>query len=268
MARRAIWKGVVTFGKIRVPVKLYSAVESVQVSFHLLHATDKVRLRQQLVCELEKEPVPDEEIVKGLEIGEHEYVLVEPGELAELEPESDRNIEVLGFTDAATIDPRYYDRPYHLAPDGEEHKYAALAEAIHRSGKVAVCHWTFRKRSYNGVIRAQEGALEVTTLRNADEVTAVGELDLPQVDLTQKELKTARYLIQELSDKFEPIRYHNEFREQLRDLVKTKAEGGEIEAREVPAPEPTESKDLMKLLEASLKEARKRKQDKWKETVH
>ncbi len=256
MTRRAIWKGVVSFGRNRVPVKLYSAVNPSGISFHRLHDQDKVRLRQQMVCELENEPVPDEEIVKGLQIDENEYVVVKPEDLAELEPETNRTIEVQGFVDPQEIDPRFYDRTYHLAPDGESHKYASLAEALSESGKAAICHWTFRKRFYNGVLFPGQNVLELVTLRLAEEVIDAGELKLPEAGLSQKERKTARYLVEELSGPFDPNKYHNDFREDLEELITTKARGGEVQKRKAPKPEPVESGKLMELLEASLKQAR------------
>jgi DNA end-binding protein Ku len=265
MARRAMFKGVMTFGKIRVPVKLYSAAENRDVNFHMLHDKDNVRLRQKMVCELENRPVPSEEVIKGLKVGDSEYVLVEPEDLAELEPETNRDFSVHGFVDEESVDPRYFDRPYHLGPDGEEHKFASLVEALADSGKLGLCSWTFRKRFYNGAFRAGVGAIELVTLRSHDEIVPFEDLDLPDAELSDKELKTAKYLINELQDEFEPGKYKNEFRNELRELVETKARGGEIATRKEKPPKPTESENLMKLLEASLKDAKGKKK---KEKVH
>lgn len=248
-----------SFGDIRVPVKLYSAVESDRVSFRMLHDQDEVPLRQQMVCALEDKPVPDDEIVKGLEVDENEYVLVEPEDLAELEPQSDRTIDVRGFVQPGQVDPRYYDRPYHLGPDGEQKKYASLAKALADAGREGICHWTFRKRSYNGSLRSDGRSLEIVTLRLKEEIGDPGELDLPEAKLSDKERKTARYLIEELSDQWDPSRYTNDFQKDLMDLIRTKAKGGKVKKKKVPAPEPTESQELADILEASLKEARKGK---------
>lgn len=254
MARRAIWKGVVSFENIHVPVRLYAAVENRAVSFHMVHDRDRVRLRQQMVCSKDNEPVPDDEIVKGVEVDDEKYVVVEDEELAELEPDSDRTIEVRVFVDSGAIDPRYFDRPYHLGPDGDEKSYAALAKALQSSGKMGVCFWSFRKRFYNGVLHGVGGVLKVVTLRTAEEVRGANELNLPEESLSKKERKTANHLIDELSDAFEPARYRDAFQEQLRDLVETKATGGEVKKRTVKKPEPTPSDALLEQLEASLKE--------------
>ena len=258
MGRRAMWKGVVSFRKIRVPVKMYAAVESTGISFHLLHAKDHVRLRQQMVCGLENEPVPSEEIVKGLEVDENEYVLLEPDDLAELEPEMDRSIAVTSFVDTEEVDPRYFDRPYHLGPDGDATGYASLVEALGSSGRLGICHWSFRKRFYNGALGARDGVLELVTLRLGDEVVETKTLDLPEVGLTQKELKTATYLVEELTGTFDPTQYRDDFQKELLKLIETKAKGGKVSRRKVKEPKATDSKSLSALLEASLDEVRGR----------
>jgi DNA end-binding protein Ku len=226
--------------------------------FHMLHDEDKVRLRRQMVCVEEQEPVPPEEVVKGLDLGDGRYVLVSEVDLEELEPETDRTIEVDRFCDMADVDARYYNRPYHLGPDGEERKYASLARALSESGRQALCRYSFRNRSYQGAIQSVDGVLHLVTLRMAGEVAPVDTLDLPDAEPTDKERKTARYLVDELGAEFSPTQYHNDFREKMEELVRTKAEGGEIARREGKEIEPTEERELVDLLEASLAKVRER----------
>ena len=126
MARRAMWKGVVTFGAVSVPVKVYSAVREQRVNFHLLHDDDKVRLQQQMVCPVDDKPVPEEEQVKGLALDDDKYVLLDPQELEELAPEAGRSIDVLRFVEAGHFDERFYDRGYYLGADGPAGPYEAL----------------------------------------------------------------------------------------------------------------------------------------------
>jgi DNA end-binding protein Ku len=258
MARRAIWKGVISFADIRVPVKLYAAVERREVDFHLLHAADMVRLRQQLVCEREDAPVPGDEVVKGLEVEDGRYVLLDDDDLAELEPETDRTIHVDRFCPAQQLDPRLYDRPYHLGPDGEARKYAALARALENADTPGLCRWTFRKRSYNGVLRAVDGVLELTTLRLGAEVAPTDALHLETPGLSDKERTTAAYLVQELSEDFDPSRYRDDFHQRLMELVRTKAEQGAVKTRAAPRPEPTGSDELLASLKASLERIKER----------
>ncbi len=254
-----MFKSVLEFSGIRVPVRMYAAVESKRIGFHMLHDKDQVRLRQVLVCEKEGHSVPREEVVKGLAVDEGRYVLVGPEELAALEPETDRTIAVRCFTGQERVDPRYFDRPYHLGPDGEEASYASLVQALGRASKVGVCEWSFRKRDYAGLLRVAESVLELIALRLADDIDDPGALDISGTRLSKKERDTAAYLVDELSDEFDPRAYHNDFEQALAELIQTKAHGGKVKRRKPREREHTRSKDLADVLEASLREAKGRK---------
>ncbi len=252
MAQRAIWKGVVSFGAVRVPVKLYSAVEEPRIPFARLHDQDGLRLHQQLVCQRDGKPVPDNEIVKGLQVDEDEYVLVTDAELAELEPEGDRTIAVERFVPRGEVDARYFDRPYHLGPDGEPEKYAALAEALGADGQYGVCRWSFRRRAYVGVLYAAGGVLNLETLLTAGEIIPTKELGLKKAALSKRERETGRYLVEQLTGEFDPSAYRNEFRKELEDLIARKVHGGKVRKRKATKAKPTDSKGLLAALEASL----------------
>jgi DNA end-binding protein Ku len=236
---------------------MYSAIHERRTEFRLLHDQDEVPLRQQMVCEAEDKPVSKEERVKALRVDEDSYTLVEPEELEELAPETDRDIEVSRFVPAGRVDHRYADRAYYLGPDGEAEKYASLAEALGKSRKAGICQWTFRKRSYAGELRSRNGLLELISLRLAGELTDAKELDLPEPKLSQRELKTARYLIDELSGPFEPARYRDEFQDALEKLIAAKARGETPKKRRTKKPHATESNELLDALEGSLEAARK-----------
>jgi len=259
MSRRAIWKGVVDFADVRAPVKLYAAVDDDRVNFHLLHDRDGVRLRQRLICEREGQSVDSDEIVRGLELDDRTYVVVEDAELAELEPDSAREITVMRFVDPGEVDPRYFDRPYHLGADGESHKYAALVSAMERTGRAGLCQWSFRKRSYNGLMRVRDGRLELVTLRLAEEVSAADGLDLPEATPTERERKTARYLVEEMTDAFDPSEYRDSFRDSLLALIEAKARGEAVPSRDVEPPEATDTEALADVLHASLEHIRQTK---------
>lgn len=255
---RAIWKGVLSFAVVSVPVKLYTAVRPARVAFHLLHDEDRTRLRQQMVCPLEEAPVPGEHAIKGFAVDEERYVLVTPEELAALEPESSRTIDVQEFVPAVEIDPRYYDRPYYLGPDDGGGKYAALAQSLERSGRVGICRWTMRKRSYIGALKPRDGLLRLVTLRYAEEVVPVESLTVPEARLDEREIRTARYLMDSLAASFKPEAYQDEFQARLRDLIARKARGEEIRPKRARAPKATGSDQLLKALEASVAQAKKR----------
>ena len=130
---RAIWKASIQFGPVSVPVKLYPAVKDVRHHSHLLHDRDRQRLQQRMVCPEEDTVVDQDEMVKGYEVQEDEYVVVEPTELDALEPQSSRQIQVVEFVDAGQVDPRYVDWTYFLGPDGDEQMYVDLEEGLART---------------------------------------------------------------------------------------------------------------------------------------
>ena len=117
MAGRAIWKGYIHFGSVDVPVKLHTAVKEDRIQFHLLHKRDHVRLKQQMVCAYEKVPVPMEEQTRGFELEDGKYILVDPEELEQTEPEDSRMIEVHEFVKTEEIDPLFLERVYYLEPE-------------------------------------------------------------------------------------------------------------------------------------------------------
>ena len=117
MAGRTMWKGYLHFGDIDLPVKLQTAVKEERIQFHLLHQPDQVRLQQQMVCAYENVPVPTEEQAKGFELGENKYILIDPMEFEQTEPESSRMIEIHEFVKTEQINPLFLEKVYYLEPD-------------------------------------------------------------------------------------------------------------------------------------------------------
>lgn len=262
MTARAIWKGVLKFGSAAVPVKVYSAVQDRNIHFHLLHDQDQVQLEQRMVNPVAGRPVASEQIRKGFESEPGLFVLLEDEELAELVPESSRDIEIARFLPLGAINNQWYDRPYYLGPDADaETEYFALAEALAKANREGLARWVMRKRSYAGALRPEKGYLVLNTLRHADEVVPLSELEPPQGRaLDKKEQAMAEQLVSVFRGKFEPGRYHDEYRERVMKLVQSKARGERIHLERPKPPKPP-AKSLADLLAASVKAARK-------ETVH
>ena len=258
MARTTIWKGYIHFGDTDVPVKLHSAVRGERIGFHLLHARDQVRLRQQMICALDKRPVPAEEQARGFEVEEGKYIIIGPEELEGMVPESSRVIEVHEFVKIEQIDPLFVDRAYYLEPDAANIQgkgYGALIRAMQELGVVGICTWTMRKRAYFGALQARGKVLRLNMLRYADEVLAAGSLGLHEVPVSEKELQIGRELIRQMSGVFEPGKFENEHQKKLRDLIEKKARGEQIAVLAPRRLQPTEPDDLLTVLEASLKKA-------------
>ncbi len=258
MAGATIWKGSIHFGNTNVPVKLHAAVREERIQFHLLHKRDRVRLRQQMVCAYEKQPVPSEEQRKGFEVEEGKYVILDPAELEQTAPENNRMIEIHEFVKTKQVDPIFLDRPYYLEPDVSDIQakgFNALVKALKELDLAGICTWTMRKRSYFGALQAHGKSLRLTTLRYADEVIPVKSLELQDVPLSQKELKIGSELIEKLTSPFKPQEFENEHQKKLQDMIDKKARGEKIVVLRPKRLKPTRSDQLLRTLEASLKKA-------------
>jgi DNA end-binding protein Ku len=210
------------------------------------------------VSEQTGEEVPYDKIVKGYEVQKGRYVVVEADELKAFAPAATRMIEIEDFVDLADIDPVYFESPYYVIPEKNATKpYRLLVEAMTSLQKVAIGRIVIRSKEHLVAIRPVDGVLCVETMRYADEVVPVEDLEgVPgeDVEVNDRELQMARQLIEALSGEFEPEKYHDEYREQLMDLIERKAAGEEIVA-EPAAEAPAKVLDLMAALEASLAKA-------------
>jgi DNA end-binding protein Ku len=253
VAGRTIWKGYIHFGDTDVPVKLHTAVKEDRIQFHLLHKPDRVKLRQQMVCAYEKVPVPLEEQARGFELEERKYILVDPAELEQTEPESSRMIEVHEFVKTDQIDPIFLERVYYLEPDTLLKGYNDLVGALQEMGVAGICTWSMRKRSYLGALQAGGKLLRLNTLRYADEVIPVKSLDLQKFPLSEKELKIGSDLINQLTVPFQPEKFDNDHQKKLQNLIERKARGEKIALLRPRRLKPTAPDKLLQALEASLK---------------
>jgi DNA end-binding protein Ku len=250
---QAIWTGSISFGLVTVPVRLVSATKSQDVRFNQLEAATGSRIRYRRVSEQTGEEVPNDQIVKGYELENGHYVVLENDELAALKPTASRQIEIEDFVDLSEIDPVYFEQPYYLVPDKDAAKaYRLLSRVMEDEGKVAVGRFVLRSKEALVAIRPIDGMLCLETMRYADEVLAPDrELVDSQPEPTERELDMARQLVDTLSGSFDPEKYHDEYREEVLALIEAKAAGEEIVAPAAPE-EPAKVLDLMAALEASL----------------
>jgi DNA end-binding protein Ku len=253
MPARAMGSAAISFGLVTVPVRIYPAVQSsAGISFHMLHAKDGVRLKQQFVCPKDDEVVPRSETVRGFEIAKEKYVTLTDEELKSLDEKATNGIEIKEFVPADSVDPVYFERTYYLGPDkGGDKPYALLADAMKESGKAGLAQYAARGKDYLVLLRSTGSRLVMQQLYHADEIRPADEV--PQADRKSSpaELKLARQLIDQVSaEAFEPEKYTDEVRKRVEKMIKAKAKGEEIEA---PAPRPrAEVVDLMEALKKSL----------------
>ena len=224
---RAIWKGVLKLGKTNLPVKLYSAIKDRTVHFNLLEERTLARVKQRLVDPESGDEVPSDQVRKGYEVEPGTFVLLEEKDLAELEPEPSRDIEITRFVKAGAINQQWYERPYYLGPDGADAEdYFALAEAMQKRECEGIAQWVMRKAEYVGALCPTDGYLMLITLRHAEEVLSAA--DLPTLSgraIDAKERAIAQQLIAALEEDFQPEEFHDEYRERVMKHIEAKARG-------------------------------------------
>jgi DNA end-binding protein Ku len=263
---RAIWSGSISFGLVNIPVKLHNAVSRKNVSFNQIDGRTGARIKYKRVSADDGEEVPSEALVKGYELPSGQFVLIDEDELAGLDPEAVRTIDIEEFVDLADIDPIFYDSAYYLAPDKATVKpYALLTRAMEESQKVGIARFVMRTKQYLAAIRPQDGHLTLSTMVYADEVNdpySISELKgVAEVDVSDRELAMAQQLIESLAAEFAPEKFEDTYRIQVLDLIERKAAGEEEVVTVKAAPTADKVVDLMAALEASVaaaKEARKR----------
>jgi DNA end-binding protein Ku len=263
MAARPTWSGTVSFALLSIPVKLYTATRSKDISFNQIEKSTGGRIKQKKVSATTGEEVASEDILKGYDLGGDRYVIVEPEELEALSPKdrnNEKTIQILDFVAMTDIDPLYFEKGYYLAPDkGGARPYALLARAMTESKKVAIAKVVLRQKEYLTAIRPLNGMLCMETMYFHDEVVSPSEIDGldTNIEIAEKELDMAKMLVEASSGEFEPSKYKDEYRERVLAMIEAKAAGT---AFEMPvAEEAPKVVDLMAALEASLAAAKAKK---------
>lgn len=253
---RSIWKGAVSFGMVSIPIKLYTATEEKDVSFNLLHKKDGVRIKTQRYCPEDGAVIEWNDVARGYEIAPDQYVVMEPEDFDKVPVNTTHAIEITDFVPSDQIDPIYYQKTYYLEPDKVGGKpFALLREVLKDSQLVALAKVTLRQKEQLCTLRVFENTIALETMLYADEIRTVEDLDVPgDVTISEKEMTMAKSLVEMLTGKFEPEKYHDNYREALLELIDRKAEGEEIKR---PAPVKGKVTDLMEALRASVEAAKR-----------
>jgi DNA end-binding protein Ku len=253
-----MWNGTICFGLVRVPIKLYSATESHTIRFRQVHLKDAAPLEHRRICTAEDEQVEYSEIVKGYEIDEDEYIILDKEEIKAAAGDRGKMIELEEFVEADDIDPVFFEKTYYMGYRDDPEPYALFQKALEKSGRAGIGRFSFHNREYLVAIRSRDGIIAMHTLRFHDEVVRGEDLKVPapKKNPTKKEIDMADRLIAGLYEPFDPDAYHDEHRDELEKLIEAKAKGkkpkkGKAKPRKTPD-------DLSAALEASL-EAQKAK---------
>jgi DNA end-binding protein Ku len=257
----AIWSGSINFGLVTIPVKLFTAVKTNDLSFNLLHAKDEGRIKYERVCSVDGKPVPWDEIVKGYEFEKGEYVTLTDEDFKKVNPEATQSVDIVEFVELEKIDSMYFDKPYYLEPTKQgRHAYALLREALSDSKRVAIARVVIRTKEYIAAVKPVEDALVLELMHWADEIVAADTLDVPgQEKMPEKEMKMARMLIDTMSvEDFEPEKFENKYHDELMTMIEARAAGKEL-PKAKKAPVRSKVVNLMDVLAQSLEESKKRR---------
>jgi DNA end-binding protein Ku len=255
---RSLWTGSLSFGLINIPVRLYSASEDRALKFRLLSKHGHCPISYARVCKYTNERVDYKDIEKGYEYEKGDFVVLTDEDFKKALPKKTKLIEVESFTDEKEIASEYIDKPYFIEPDEKAEKaYVLLCEALRRSKKVGVARFVLRNKEHVAMIKPEEHALMLVTLRYQDELRNPRDLHIPEkAKYTEKELDIALMLINQLNEHFNASEYRDEYTETLEKIIAKKAKGEPIRVKEEAAPQATDMRELMQMLEKSLAEAK------------
>jgi len=248
---RAIWKGAVSFGLVNVPVRLYSATENHDVQFRQVHREDGGRIKYQRICSIDGEQVSYDDIAKGYETEDGKMVVLTDEDMSDLPTRSSREIAVEKFVPAGQIDPMLLDKSYYLEP------YALLRDALKAADRMAIVTVSIRARMTIAVLRVRDDVIVMQTMLWPDEIRAAKFASLGEdVVVKPAELAMAHMLVDSLAGDYRPDDYEDDYQAAVESLVRTKLEGGEVQAAPAAKEAGGEVVDLLAALQRSVERAK------------
>jgi len=256
---RALWKGAISFGLVHIPVELHKAVESHDLDLTMLDKRDFSPIGFKRYNKGTGKEVTWDNIVKGYEYSDGEYVVLSDEDLRLANPKATQTIDIMAFVDADSVPLTFYETPYYLAPGrGGDKVYALLRETLHKAGRIAIATVVIRTRQHLCALVSVGDGIIMNTLRYATEIRNPDDLKLPgDSGLSDKELKMALSLVEDMSEKWNPKEYHDTYREDVLKLVEKKVKAGQTHtitapSDESPVPKASNVVDLVALLKQSL----------------
>ena len=256
---RAIWKGSISFGLVNIPIALYPATRREELKFRLLRASDHSPVNYKRVAQKDGKEVPWDQIVKGYEYEKGKFVVLNEKDFQRVDLEATQTVDIQDFVDIDDIDPMYFYKPYYLEPQkGGDKAYVLLREALADGKKVGIAKVVIKTRQYLAGVKALKNALVLELMHFAEELAEVEKLNVPKAkEPGKKEMDMARALVNSMTSKWNPQKYHDDYREALMEVIEEKVESGgkEIEEKPKKAPAPTKVIDLVAVLQQSLNKA-------------
>jgi len=254
---RPYWTGYLKLSLVTIAVRLYTATESHDVHFHLLHKRDGVRLQNVRWCPKDEKAVPWDEVVRGFEYAKGNYVPITEEDLDHLPVKTVHTVDISDFVKLEEVDPIYYDKAYYLAPEETGAKaFVLLRQALEQTGRAAVAKVAIRDKESLCLVRPHQDVLTLETMLYANEIRSTKDITFDGVGVSPKEIQMAVSLIENLSDSFDPQRYHDEYQVALKKVIDAKVAGAPLPAP--PAERAEKIVDLMEALRASVEATRKK----------
>jgi DNA end-binding protein Ku len=252
---KAFWNGVISFGMVSIPVKMYVATETKTTSFHMLHSKCLNRLKQVWYCSADNEYISAKDSVKGYEYAPEQYVVLKEKDFENVPVKTLHAIDITAFVDAKEVDPLYYRGSHYIEPDTLGVKpFALLREALLRTGRMGIAKVTFQKQEHLCCLRPLDGIMVLHTMFFHDEIIQMEDTGPARQQVSAAELEMAVKLITTMTKKFNPKDYKDEYHTALQKLIDAKVQGTEIKA---PKESRVVVKDLMDALRTSIETARK-----------
>ena len=253
---RAIWKGSISFGLVNIPIALYPATRKEDLKFKLLRSSDHSPVNYKRVAAADGKEVPWDQIVKGYEYEKGKFVVLNEKDFQRVDLEATQTVDIQDFVDIDEIDPMFFYKPYYLEPQkGGDKAYVLLREALADGKKVGIAKVVIKTRQYLAGVKAMKHALVLELMHFAEELSDAEKLNVPKtLEPGKREMDMARALVDSMSAKWDPEKYHDDYREALLEVIEEKVESGgkEIDDKPKKAPTPTKVIDLVAVLQQSL----------------
>lgn len=260
---RAIWKGSISFGLVNIPIALYPATRKEDLKFRLLRVADHSPVNYKRVAEADGKEVPWDQIVKGYEYEKGKFVVLGEKDFQRVDLEATQTVDIQDFVDVDEIDPMYFYKPYYLEPQkGGDKAYTLLREALADGRKVGIAKVVIKTRQYLAGVKALKHALVLELMHFAEELSDSEKLNVPkQLEVGKREKEMAKALVDSMSSKWDPERYHDDYREALLEVIEEKVESGGKDLEEKPREKKASTKviDLVAVLQESLAKAQSAK---------
>lgn len=260
---RAIWKGSISFGLVNIPIALYPATRKEDLKFRLLRKDDLSPVNYKRVAEKDGKEVSWDQIVKGYEYEKGKYIVLKDEDFQRVDLEATQTVDIQDFVELEEIDPMFFSKPYYLEPQkGGDKAYVLLRDSLKETGKVGIAKVVIKTRQYLGGVKPQDSVLILELMHFADELANPSSLHVPKkLEAGKREMDMAKALIGSMTSKWDPEKYHDDYREAVMKVIEEKVEHGgeEIEGKPKKAPKPTKIIDLVSVLQQSLDKAGSKK---------